>query len=330
MDKKESGALYDVLGIGNAIVDMLAQVDDSLINELDLHKGTMALIDADRAEALTAKLGDAALVRSGGSAANTIAGIASLGGRGAFIGRVADDALGEEFKRDILEIGVEYRTRPASSGLPTARSIILVTSDAQRTMNTFLGASTELGEEEIDERLIEESRITYLEGYLWDRPEAKAAFLRAAELAHQHGREVALTLSDPFCVERHRESFLDLVNGHIDILFANEAEITALYQTSSFEEAAETIRGKCRIAVLTRSEKGALIVTSDGTIAVDAIPPRELVDTTGAGDLFAAGFLFGLSTGRPLEECGRLGALAAAEVIAHLGPRPEISLKSLL
>jgi sugar/nucleoside kinase (ribokinase family) len=321
---------FEVLGLGNAIVDVLAQVEESIIEELGLVKGTMALIDEERAEMLTKRLDAAALIRSGGSAGNTIAGVASLGGRAAFVGRVADDALGHAFTREIREIGVEYRTSPASDGLPTARCIVLITPDAQRTMNTFLGASTELRAGDVDEALVADAFVTYLEGYLWDRPEAKEAFVHAAELAHKHGRKVALTLSDPFCVERHRESFLELVDGHIDVLFANEHEIMHLYQTSSFEDALEAVRGKCEIAVLTQSEKGAHIIRGDEQVRVLAKPVERVVDTTGAGDLFAAGFLFGLARGASLEECGRIAAIAAAEVISHIGPRPEVALRTLI
>jgi sugar/nucleoside kinase (ribokinase family) len=321
---------FDVLGLGNAIVDVLAQVDESLVAELDLVKGTMALIDADRAEELTRRVGEKALIRSGGSAGNTIAGVASLGGRAAFVGRVADDTLGHAFTREIREIGVEYRTTPAVGGLPTARCVVLITPDAQRTMNTFLGASTELHARDVDESLVADSFVTYLEGYLWDRPEAKEAFVHASELAHAHGRKVALTLSDPFCVERHRESFLDLVDGHIDVLFANEHEIMHLYQTSTFEEAMDAVRGKCEIAVLTRSEKGAYVIRGDEEVRVLAKPVERVVDTTGAGDLFAAGFLFGLARGMSLDECGRIAAIAAAEVISHIGPRPEVELRTLI
>ncbi len=321
---------FDVLGLGNAIVDVLAQVDESLIEELALVKGTMALIDAERAEALTQKIDGKALVRSGGSAGNTMAGVASLGGKAAFIGRVADDALGRAFTQEIREIGVEYRTAPVAGGLPTARCIVLITPDAQRTMNTFLGASTELHPADVDEALVRDAFVTYLEGYLWDRPEAKEAFVHAAELAHAHGRKVALTLSDPFCVERHRESFLELVDGHIDVLFANEHEIMHLYKAATFDEAKAAVRGKCEIAVLTRSEKGAHILAGDREVHVPAAPVERVVDTTGAGDLFAAGFLFGLARRKSLEECGRIAAIAAAEVISHIGPRPETPLSTLI
>jgi sugar/nucleoside kinase (ribokinase family) len=266
---------------------------------------------------------------SGGSAGNTMAGIASLGGKGAYIGKVAEDQLGRVFAHDMRATGVRFETAPLQGGAPTARSLILVTPDAQRTMNTFLGACIELGPEDIDRTVIEAAQVTYLEGYLFDPPRAKAAFQKAAEIAHAAGRKVSLTLSDAFCVERYRGEFRALIEGHVDILFANEAEITALYETKDFDQALAAARGKCEIAALTRSERGSYVVTAEKTESVPAVKVAKLVDTTGAGDLYASGFLFGLTHGRDLVTCGRLGSLAAAEVIAHYGARPEASLKTL-
>jgi sugar/nucleoside kinase (ribokinase family) len=321
-------ASLDVTGIGNAIVDVLAQADDGFLARQKLVKGTMTLIDAARAEALYGAMAPAIEV-SGGSAGNTMAGIASLGGQGAYIGKVGDDELGRVFAHDLRAIGVRYDTAPLRKGAPTARSLILVTPDAQRTMNTFLGASVELGPEDIAPEVITAAQVTYLEGYLFDPPRAQAAFRKAAELAHGAGRKVALSLSDPFCVDRHRPEFRDLVAGHVDILFANEVEIGSLYETRDFDTALRAVRGHCEIAALTRSEKGSVIVTADAAHKVAAEKVAKLVDTTGAGDLYASGFLFGLTHGRDLATCGRLGSLCAAEAISHYGARPEASLREL-
>lgn len=319
---------YDIVGIGNAVVDIIARCDDSFLSKRDLAKGFMRLIDAAEADALYDAMGPA-IERSGGSAANTVAGLASLGARTGFIGRVADDQFGKVFAHDIRSIDVAYATPPARSGAPTARCLILVTPDGERTMNTFLGASTELGPEEIDPRLIAQAAITYLEGYLFDKPQAKAAFQAAAQQARQAGGKVALTLSDAFCVDRHRDDFRALVRGGVDILFANEREITALYEVNSFEEAAAIVRGEAEIAVLTRSEHGSVVVSGRDTLHIAAEPVAEVVDVTGAGDLYAAGFLFGLTRGLPLAQCGRLGSLASAEIISHIGARPETPLTAL-
>lgn len=318
----------DVVGIGNAIVDVIAQTDDAFLKRHGLAKGTMRLIDAAGAEALYAEMGPG-LEMSGGSAGNTMAGIASLGGGGAYIGKVREDELGKVFAHDIRSVGVRFETAPLRQGPPTARCLVLVTPDAQRTMSTFLGASVELGPEDIAPALIEAAQVTYLEGYLYDPPRAKAAFRKASELAHAAGRKVSLTLSDPFCVERHRADFRALVEGHVDILFANEAEIGALYETRDFDAAARAVGGHCEVAALTRSEKGSVVVTAEATHAVPAAKVAKLVDTTGAGDLYASGFLYGLTHGRDLPACARLGSLCAAEVISHFGARPETSLKAL-
>lgn len=319
---------FDVVGIGNAIVDIFARCDEAFLSNHGMEKGFMQLIEASRAEELYAEMGPAA-EQSGGSVANTCAGLASFGGKCAFIGRVAADQLGKVFAHDIRAIGVAYDTPPSDAGLPTARSFILVTPDGERTMNTFLGASTELGPKEIDKDIIAQSQVTYLEGYLFDKPEAKAAFNEAAVTAREAGRKVALTLSDAFCVERHRDDFLALVRGGVDILFANQNEITALYELNSFDDAAGAVRAEAEIAVLTRSEEGSVIISGNETIEVPAAPVDKVVDVTGAGDLYAAGFLHGLTSGQNLDSCGRLGALAASEIISHIGARPEKNLKDL-
>ena len=319
----------DVVGIGNAIVDVIAKTDEAFLKTHGLAKAAMTLIDAERAESLYGVMG-AGIEASGGSAANSMAGLASLGGRAGFIGKVRDDQLGGIFAHDIRATGVAFQTSAATSGLPTARCLIFVTDDAQRTMQTFLGASTDLGPSDVDEAMIASAAVTYLEGYLWDKPQAKEAFLRAAAAAHKAGRKVSLTLSDAFCVDRHRADFKRLVKDHVDILFANEAEILSLYETSNFDEAVARVRADCDVAALTRSEKGAVIVAADKTHTVAAEPIAKLVDTTGAGDLYAAGFLYGYTRGLPLPVAGRIGAIAAAEIIGHYGARPEVKLAALV
>ena len=320
---------YDVLGIGNAIVDVLARAEEDFLLRQGMRKGGMALIDADRAEAIYQAMGPAVEV-SGGSAANTIVGVASLGARAAFIGKVKDDLLGRAFAHDIRAAGVTFATTPAADGAPTGRCYVLVTPDGERTMNTFLGAAQDLHPADIDANMIAASAVTYLEGYLWDPRNAKDAFLKAAKIAHDAGRIVALTLSDAFCVDRWRDEFLHLMRSRtVDLIFANETELHSLYQTADFNAAAAALRADVEAAVVTRSEKGCLVIGPDGTEAVPAFPVERVVDTTGAGDLFAAGFLCGLARGADDRTCGRLGALAAAEVIQHLGARPEASLKDL-
>lgn len=323
-----TSSTLDVVGIGNAIVDVIAQADEPFLEAEGLVKGTMALIDADRAESLYAAMGPG-IEMSGGSAGNTIAGLASLGGKAAYIGKVRDDQLGSVFRHDITASGVVFTTAPATTGKPTARCLILVTADAQRTMNTFLGACVDLGPADIDPVLIGSARVTYLEGYLFDPPQAKEAFRKAATIAHAAGRKVALSLSDPFCVDRHRAEFRDLVENHVDILFANEAEIGSLYETHDFDAVLARVRGHCEIAALTRSEKGSVVVTANGAHRVPAEAAGRVVDTTGAGDLYASGFLYGLTRGRDPGTCGRLGSLCAAEVISHFGARPETPLGEL-
>ncbi len=319
---------YDVCGIGNAIVDVIAQTDDAFLTEHGLNKGAMTLLDMDAATRLYGVM-PAAVESSGGSAGNTMAGVASFGGRGAYIGKVADDELGEVFIHDIRAVGVTFQTNPAQGGKPTARSLILVTPDAQRTMNTYLGACVELSPADIDEAIVRSSQVTYLEGYLWDPPQAKDAFLKAAELAHAAGNKVALSLSDSFCVERHRASFLELVDGHIDILFANEAEILSLYETDDFSASIDRVKAQVEVAALTRGPAGSVVVSPEGIVEVAAAAVDKVVDTTGAGDLYASGFLYGYTQGLPPAEWGRLGAIAAGEVISHYGARPEVPLSTL-
>ena len=319
----------DVLGIGNAIVDVLSHAEDSFLDSHGLTKGAMALIDPDQVKTLYDAMGPGVEI-SGGSAANTIAGLASFGGRGAFIGKVRDDQLGDVFAHDIRALGVRFDTRPTSDGASTARCLILVTPDAQRTLNTFLGACVELRPEDIDTDLVEASAVTYLEGYLWDPPRAKNAFRKAVEIAHNAGRKVALTLSDSFCVDRYRDEFCALVAGGADIVFANETELLSLYRVDTFDEGLQAIRENCEVAALTRSEKGSVIVDHEEVHVIDAAPVEHVVDTTGAGDLFAAGFLYGYTRGDGLAECGRLGSLAAAEIISHFGARPDVALSTLV
>ncbi|MGA8610526.1 MAG: adenosine kinase [Xanthobacteraceae bacterium] len=322
-------ARYDVLGIGNAIVDVIARAEEDFLLTQGMRKGAMALIDEARAEAIYDAMGPA-VEMSGGSAANTIVGLSSLGARAAFVGKVKDDGLGRAFSHDIRAAGVAFSTAPASAGPSTGRCYVLVTPDGERTMNTYLGAAQDLHPADIDAAAIAASAITYLEGYLWDPKHAKEAFLKAAKIAHEAERKVALTLSDAFCVDRWRDEFLQLMRSRtVDLIFANEAELHSLYQTSDFETAVKALRADIDVAVVTRSEKGCIVVNPEDIEAVPAFPVERVVDTTGAGDLFAAGFLCGLARGADDRTCGRLGAMAAAEVIQHLGARPETSLKDL-
>jgi sugar/nucleoside kinase (ribokinase family) len=314
---------YDVLCIGNAIVDIIARCDEAFLVENDIIKGAMNLIDAERAELLYERMGPA-IEASGGSAGNTAAGIASLGGRVAFFGKVSDDHLGRIYTHDIRAQGVAFDTSPLRGEPPTARSMIFVTPDGERSMNTYLGACVELGPDDVEADKAAGAAVTYFEGYLWDPPLAKEAIRLTAEHAHRAGREVAMTLSDSFCVDRYRDEFLDLMrSGTVDIVFANEAELKSLYQTSSFEAGMEQIRKDCRFAALTRSEKGSVLVRGDAVEIVQPLEIGELVDTTGAGDLYAAGVLYGYTQGRSLADCGKLGSLAAGLVIQQVGPRPR-------
>jgi sugar/nucleoside kinase (ribokinase family) len=318
----------DVLGIGNAIVDVLTNTDDAFLARHGLAKGAMTLVDAARGEELY-RLMRPEHECSGGSAANTMVGIASLGGRSAYIGKVRDDGLGRIFGHDLRAAGVEFAALPARGGPATARCLIFVTPDGQRTMQTFLGASATLAPPDVPTAVVERAAITFLEGYLWDPQPAKQAFLAAARIAHAAGRKVALTLSDPFCVDRHRESFRELVEHHVDHLFANEQEALALFQVERLDEVIERLRPCCETTVITRSGEGSVVVAGEATIRVAAEPLDRLVDTTGAGDLYAAGFLYGLCRRLDLETCGRLGSIAAAEVIGHYGARPATSLREL-
>jgi sugar/nucleoside kinase (ribokinase family) len=324
-----NSAVIDVVGIGNAIVDVIAHADERFLAEQDLAKGAMTLIDADRADQLYRQIGPA-IESSGGSAGNTMAGIASLGGAGGYIGKVRDDLLGEVFRHDITAIGVRFDTPAATSGPGTARCLVLVTSDGQRTMGTYLGACVDLGPEDIDVALVGAARVTYLEGYLFDPPRAQQAFRAAAAIAHGAGRQVALSLSDPFCVGRHRAAFRELVAGDVDILFANEAEICSLYETDDFAAAAAAVRGHVAVAALTRSAEGSVILAGGNSHTIAAAPVPRVVDTTGAGDLYAAGFLYGLTRGLALPTCGAIGSLCAAEIISHVGARPEVALSGLV
>jgi adenosine kinase len=324
-----SSAKYDVLGIGNAIFDVLVQTDESFLGRHGMAKGGMALIDEARALSIYQDMGPA-IEMSGGSAANTIVGVANLGARAAYVGKVRDDQIGRLYTHDIRAAGVAFETKPAADGPATGCCYILVTPDGERTMNTYLGAAQELMPGDIDAAQVAASAILYLEGYLWDPKSAKEAFVKASTIAHDAGRQVALTLSDSFCVDRYRGEFLDLMrSGTVDLVFANEAELHSLYQTADFDTALTQLRNDAKLAVVTRSEKGCVVASKDGVTAVPAFPIDKIVDTTGAGDLFAAGFLFGLVRDAGHENAGRLGALAAAEVIQHIGARPQVSLKEL-
>jgi sugar/nucleoside kinase (ribokinase family) len=319
---------YHVAGIGNAIVDVLVHADDALLASLGLVKGVMTLVDADQADSLYARL-PPGIECSGGSAANTMVGVASLGGRAAYVGKVKGDQLGEVFRHDIRTAGVGFDTAAAADGPPTARCFVLVTPDAQRTMLTHLGACVELSPADVDEAVITAAEVTYLEGYLYDPPLAKRAFLKAADTAHKAGRLVSLSLSDPFCVDRHRAAFVDLVSDHVDILFANEAELCSLYQTEDFDAAIRHARGHCRVVAVTRGAKGSVVVTDEDVHVVGADAVSTVVDTTGAGDLYAAGFLHAFTVGRDLASCAVIGGIAAGEIIAHFGARPERPLADL-
>ena len=324
----QSSTSLDVVGIGNAIVDVLVQTDDGFLQTHGLQKGGMALIDEPQAERLY-KASGPGLETSGGSVANTMVGIAQLGGKAGFIGRVRNDQLGEIFSHDIRAVGARFDTPAATSGATTARCLIYVTPDAERTMCTFLGASTQLEPEDLDLSMVREAKVLYLEGYLWDSPAAKRAFIAAAEACRESGGQVALSLSDGFCVERHRESFLNLVNGHVDVLFANEVEIMSLYETDDFETALKQVSGCCKVAALTRGAEGSVVLSGNQRWDIGIVSLGDLLDTTGAGDLYAGGFLHGYTQGQSLEHCGQLGALCAGQIVTQLGARPQVSLKQL-
>ena len=319
----------DLVGIGNAIVDVLSKTGDDFLRANKINKGTMTLIEADQAEALYAKMGPGLEV-SGGSAANTVSAFASMTGKAGYIGKVANDQLGGVFRHDIRAIGVAFDTPALEDGPPTARCLILITPDAQRTMCTFLGACVWIAPSDLNEEMIKNAKVTYLEGYLFDRPRAKQTFRKASEIARGASKKVALTLSDPFCVDRHRDEFLDLVKNGTDILFANEAEIMALYKVDAIDDAIRMARENCQLSIITRSAKGSLIISGNDTFEVAAEPVSQVVDTTGAGDMYAAGFLYGYTRGKTLPECGRAASVVAAEVICHVGARPQIDLAKLL
>ncbi len=320
--------LYDVAAIGNAIVDVIAPCEDAFLTDNGLDKGSMMLVDQAQSAALYAKMA-AGVETSGGSAANSIAGLASFGGKGAFMGKVADDWLGEVFRHDMSAIGARFENGPLLGGPGTAISMINVTPDAQRTMCTFLGASVEFSDGDVEDAVVQGAKIVYLEGYLFDADAARRAFAKAAGLAHGAGRMIALTLSDAFMVERHRAALLGFTETQVDLLFANEAEVCSLFETSDFDAAVEQLRPKVKLAAITRGAAGSVILSQGERLSVKAEPVEKIVDTTGAGDQYAAGFMFGLSRGRPLQQCGQLASLAAAEVISHYGPRPQVSLKDL-
>jgi sugar/nucleoside kinase (ribokinase family) len=322
-------ARFDVVGIGNALVDVIAPADEAFLTEFDLAKGAMTLIETERAVELYAALPQA-VEMSGGSAANTVVGVASLGGRAAYIGKVNGDDLGDVFGHDMRAVGVTFRRPPGEHGTPTGRCVIVVTPDAERTMNTYLGVSSMLCVDDLDEEVIADSSVLYMEGYLFDRDDAKAAFRHAAEIAHANDRMVSLTLSDSFCVDRHRDDFRALVQDRVDLLFGNHDELLSLYELDSFDAAVAALRDECEFAAITVGAEGCVIVTPDELVRVPAVAVDKVIDTTGAGDLFAAGFLHGWTQGRDLETCGRFGAVAAAEVITHVGPRPLVELRSLI
>jgi sugar/nucleoside kinase (ribokinase family) len=319
---------FDVVGMGNALVDVIAHASDSFLEEHQLVKGWMDLVDTDRAMQLYHALGSA-VEMSGGSAANTVCGVASFGGRAAYIGKVSADDLGDVFGHDLLAVGVQFRPGGRNKEIPTGRCIIVVTPDAERTMNTYLGASSLLAVGDVDTDTVAQGALLYMEGYLFDRPEAKEAFRVAASVAHEAGRKVSLTLSDSFCVERHRDDFRALVSDEVDVLFGNQAELLALYQTETLDEAVASVRSECPLVAVTVGSKGSLVVTPDEVLPVPPVYVRHVIDTTGAGDLYASGFLYGLSQQRSLFECGQLGSIAAAEVISHMGPRPLVELHTL-
>jgi sugar/nucleoside kinase (ribokinase family) len=329
MSKEDNQAGYDLVGIGNAIVDVLSKTPDDFLILHKINKGAMTLIEQEQSEALYAKMPPGTEM-SGGSAANTVAAFAGMGGKAGYIGKVSNDQLGDVFRHDINAAGVTFDTPPLADGPSTARCLILITPDAQRTMSTYLGACVWIAPSDLNEEMIKDAKVTYLEGYLYDRDRAKQTFRKACEIAHAAGRKVSLSLSDPFCVARHRDEFLDLIESGVDILFGNEAEMFSLFQTEDMNAITHALRQACEIGVITRSEKGSLVITKDDAAEVPAEPVAAVVDTTGAGDMYAAGFLYGYTHGKTPAECGRLGSIAAAEVIAHVGARPQTDLQELL
>jgi sugar/nucleoside kinase (ribokinase family) len=321
-------AVFDVIGIGNALVDVITHQDDDFLKREDLVKGSMSLIDTDRAVYLHRVMG-AGISMSGGSAANTMTGVASFGAKACYVGKVADDDLGAEFGHDMRAVHVDFPNKPSNLGVPTGRCLIVVTPDAERTMSTYLGMSSLLGPEDIDEDLIASGKVLYMEGYLWDRPPAKEAYRKAAKASHAAGRLVSLTLSDSFCVDRHRADFRSLVTDDVDVLFGNVDELLSLYETTDFDHAVAMVRKDCQLAAITLGSQGSVIISADSIVDVPVEPVKHVVDTTGAGDLYAAGFLVGLTSGASMAECGRMASVAAAEVISHVGARPAVSLRRL-
>jgi sugar/nucleoside kinase (ribokinase family) len=321
-------AVFDVIGIGNALVDVITHQDDEFLAREDLVKGSMSLIDTERAVYLHRVMG-AGISMSGGSAANTMTGVASFGAKACYVGKVADDDLGAEFGHDMRAVHVDFPNKPSNVGVPTGRCLIVVTPDAERTMSTYLGMSSLLGPEDINEDLIASGRVLYMEGYLWDRPPAKEAYRKAAKAAHAAGRMVSLTLSDSFCVDRHRADFRSLVTDDVDVLFGNVDELLSLYETTDFDQAVAMVRKDCQLAAITLGSAGSVVISADSIVDIPVEPVKHVVDTTGAGDLFAAGFLVGLTSGASLAECGRMASIAAAEVISHVGARPAVSLRRL-
>lgn len=319
----------DVVGIGNALVDVISHETDEMVADHGLVKGSMNLIETERAEKLYGDMSSGIEV-SGGSAANTMVGVASFGGSASYFGKVRDDQLGEVFQHDLRATGVEPAVAPATEGAPTGRCLIMVTPDAERTMNTYLGASVEMHPSDITDDIVRRAREVYLEGYLWDRPDPQEAMLRVARVARESGARVSLTLSDSFCVDRHRESFRLLIDDEVDLLFANEDELVSLYETPDLDTAIAEVRKQCELTAVTRGALGSVIVLPDELIEIAAEDVDRVVDTTGAGDLYASGFLFGLARELPLEVCGRLASIAAAEVISHVGARPEVTLHDLV
>lgn len=320
---------FEVVGIGNALVDVLAQIEPGFLDDQSLTKGIMTLVDAEMSERIYAAM-PPAVEKSGGSCGNTMAGFAALGGKGAYIGKIRNDQLGQIFRHDMTALGVAAPVAMADDGPATGRCLVLVTPDADRTMLTYLGAATELGPDDVDETVIRAAACVYMEGYLFDKEPAKRAFIKAADIAHAAGGKVSLTLSDPFCVGRHRDAFRALVENHVDILFANEEEILSLYQTRDFDAAMQAVRGQCEIACLTRSEKGSVVLSGDAFHVIDAVPVAKVVDTTGAGDQYAAGFLYGWAKGLDLATSGRIASMMAGEVISHVGPRTESDVKAAM
>jgi len=320
---------FEVVGIGNALVDVLARIEPSFLNAQALTKGIMTLVDADTSDRIYGAM-PPAVEKSGGSCGNTMAGFAALGGKGAYIGKIRNDQLGQIFRHDMTALGVAAPVAMADDGPSTGRCLVLVTPDADRTMLTYLGAATELGPEDVDDAVIKAADCVYMEGYLFDKERAKQAFIKAADIAHAAGGQVSLTLSDPFCVGRHRDAFRALVENHVDILFANEEEILSLYETRDFDAAMQAVRAHCEIACLTRSEKGSVIVSGEAFHVIDAVPVDKVVDTTGAGDQYAAGFLYGWAKGLDLAPSGRIASMMAGEVISHVGPRTESDVKAAM